>query len=165
MWEKKHSDKSRRTYPYFLRRADWSRNDTSEETDMAANADFTLDDFRKQLEKLTKMRPMKELLGHMPGISEMIPDGEDPETAFKRIQGIIDAMTEDERRNPDIIDSNRLHRIAVDSGTEPHEIEQFLAQFAQVRTLMRQMAQMSIWERIKMVTGFGKPLPPQSGEK
>jgi signal recognition particle subunit SRP54 len=123
---------------------------------MATKDDFTLDDFRKQFEQLTKMRPMKELLSNMPGLGEMIPDGEEPETAFKRIQGIIDAMTEDERRNPEIIDSNRLHRIAIGSGTEPHEIKQFLGQFAQVRTLMRQMAQMSIWQRIKMVTGLGK---------
>jgi signal recognition particle subunit SRP54 len=92
----------------------------------------------------------------MPGMSEMIPEGEDPEDAFRRIQGMIDSMTKAERRNPDIIDINRRRRIAAGSGTEPHEIKQFLGQFEQVRTLMRQMAQMSIWERIKMVTGLGK---------
>jgi signal recognition particle subunit SRP54 len=160
MWEEKHSDKSGRACPYFLRGTDMSGNDTTEEADMSARADFTLDDFRSSLEQLTKMRPKKELLSNMPGLGEMILDGEKPETAFKRIQGIIDAMTEDERRNPDNIDSNRLHRIAIDSGTEPHEIEQFLDQFAQVRTIMRHMAQMSIWERIKMVTGFRRTLPP-----
>jgi signal recognition particle subunit SRP54 len=132
---------------------------------MSAEHDFTLDDFRRQLDQLRKMGSMKELLSNMPGMSEMMPDGEDPDTAFKRIQDMIDAMTEEERRNPDIIDSNRLHRIAVGSGTQPHEVEEFLAQFAQLRTLMRQMAQMSIWQRIKMATRFGKPLPPQAGEE
>jgi signal recognition particle subunit SRP54 len=131
---------------------------------MAAKNDFTLDDFRKQFEQLKKMGSMKELLRNMPGLGEMIPEDEEPDTTFKRIERMIDAMTEEERRDPDILDSNRLHRIAVDSGTEPHEIKQFLAQFAQVRTLMRHMTQMSIWQRIRMATGFGRPLPPQAGE-
>jgi signal recognition particle subunit SRP54 len=86
----------------------------------------------------------------------MIPDGEDPEQAFRRIQGMIDSMTKQERRNPDVIDINRRRRIAAGSGTEAHEVKQFIGQFEQVRTLMRQMAKMSIWERIRMVTGLGK---------
>jgi signal recognition particle subunit SRP54 len=118
--------------------------------------DFTLDDFRKQFEQLKKMGPMKDLLSSMPGMSEMIPEGEEPEAAFRRIQGIIDSMTKEERRNPDTIDINRRRRIAAGSGTEPHEIKQFLTQFVQVREIMRKMAQMSIWERIKMVTGMSK---------
>jgi signal recognition particle subunit SRP54 len=127
--------------------------------------DFTLDDFRKQFAQLKQMGPMKDLLASMPGMSDMIPEGEDPEAAFKRIQGMIDSMTKAERRNPDIIDINRRRRIAAGSGTEPHEIKQFLVQFEQVRTLMRQMAQMSIWERIKMVTGMGKMGAFQPGAK
>ena len=127
--------------------------------------DFTLDDFRKQFEQLKKMGPMKDLLGSMPGMSEMIPDGEEPEVAFKRIQGIIDSMTKDERRNPDVIDINRRRRIAAGSGTEPHEIKQFLTQFEVVRKIMRDMARMSIWERIKMVTGMSKMGAFQPGAK
>ncbi len=131
---------------------------------MAAKNDFTLDDFRKQFEQLEKTGTMKELLRNMPGLGETIPEREEPHTAFKRIERMIDAMTEEERVDPDIIDSSRLHRIAEDSGTQPHEIKQFLAQFAQVRTLMRQMSQMSFWQRIKMVTGLGRPLPPKAEE-
>ncbi|HEY7157738.1 MAG TPA: signal recognition particle protein [Gemmataceae bacterium] len=127
--------------------------------------DFTLDDFRKQFAQLKQMGPMKDLLASMPGMSDMIPEGEDPEVAFKRIQGMIDSMTKQERRNPDVIDIGRRRRIAAGSGTEPHEIKQFLTQFQQVRTLMRQMAQMSIWERIKMVTGMGKMGAFQPGAK
>jgi signal recognition particle subunit SRP54 len=127
--------------------------------------DFTLDDFRKQFEQLKKMGPLKELLGSMPGMSEMIPEGEEPEAAFKRIQGMIDSMTKAERRNPDIIDISRRRRIAAGSGTEPHEIKQFLAQFEAVRTIMRKMATMSIWERIKMVTGMSKMGAFQPGAK
>jgi signal recognition particle subunit SRP54 len=118
--------------------------------------DFNLDDFRKQFEQLKKMGPMKDVLSSMPGMGEIIPEGEDPEDAMKRIQGMIDAMTKEERRNPDLIDMSRRRRIAAGSGTEPHEVKQFLTQFEQIRTIMRQMAKMSIWERIKMVTGMGK---------
>jgi signal recognition particle subunit SRP54 len=118
--------------------------------------DFTLDDFRKQFQQLQKVGPLKDVLGSMPGMSDMIPDGEDPEQAFRRIQGMIDSMTKAERRNPDIIDLNRRRRIAAGSGTEPHEIKQFLGQFEQVRTLMRQMAKMSMWERIRSITQLNK---------
>jgi signal recognition particle subunit SRP54 len=127
--------------------------------------DFTLDDFRKQFEQLKKMGPMKDVLGKMPGMAEMIPEDEDPETAFRRIQGMIDSMTKQERRNPDVIDIGRRRRIAAGSGTEPHEVKQFIGQFEQVRTLMRQMAKMSIWERIRMVTGLGKAGAFQPGAR
>ena len=48
------------------------------------------------------------------GFADMVPDGEDTEVAFTRIQGMIDSMTKEERRNPDIIDGNRRRRIAPD---------------------------------------------------
>jgi len=116
---------------------------------------FTLDDFRAQFANLQKMG-MKDLMGRMPGMSEMIPEGEDPEEALKRVQGMIDSMTKKERAEPDIIDINRRRRIAAGSGTEPHEVNKFLEQFDQVRALMKQMANMTVWQRIKMVTGLGK---------
>jgi signal recognition particle subunit SRP54 len=127
--------------------------------------DFTLDDFRKQFAQLQKMGSMRELLGSMPGMGELIPEGEEPEVAIKRIQGIIDSMTKEERRNPDVIDINRRRRIAAGSGTEPHEVKQFLNQFEQVRDLMRKMARMSIWERMKMLTGMSKMGAFQPGAK
>ncbi len=121
------------------------------------SADFTLDDFRKQFEQLQKMGPVKDLLGWMPGMGDMIPESEDPEEGMTRIQGMLDAMTKAERVTPDLIDISRRRRIAAGSGTEPHDLEQFLGQFDQIRTLMRQLAQMSIWERIKRITGLGPP--------
>jgi len=124
---------------------------------LAQPTDFTLDDFRKQFEQLKKMGPIKEVMSSMPGMGDIIPEGEDPEDAFRRIQGIIDSMTQEERRNPDVIDVNRGRRIAAGSGVEPHEITQFLGQFEQVRDLMRKMAGMSIWQRIKFVTGLQRP--------
>jgi len=123
---------------------------------IAEKGDFTLDDFKAQFAQLKKMGNLKDVVKMMPGMGDMIPDDEDPEAGIKRIQGIIDSMTKSERKNPDVIDLSRRRRIAVGAGVEPHEIKQFLTQFEQVRTLMRQMAKMSIWERLKMITGLGK---------
>jgi signal recognition particle subunit SRP54 len=133
-----------------------SEEEIKKQQEKMAKGDFTLDDFRKQFEQLAKMGSMKDLIGSMPGMSDMIPEGEDPEVVVTRIRGMIDSMTKQERRNPDVIDMSRRRRIAAGSGTEPHEVKQFLVQFDQVRGLMRQMAQMSIWDRIKMVTGMSK---------
>jgi signal recognition particle subunit SRP54 len=131
-----------------------------------AQGDFNLNDFRKQFEQIQKMG-MKDMLSRMPGMADMIPEGEDPEKALTRIQGMIDSMTKQERLNPDLIDLGRRRRIAAGSGTEPHEVKQFLQQFDQVRALMRKMATMSIWERIKMVSGLQKQgaFMPGSGLK
>jgi len=132
-----------------------SQEELEKQQKKLAKGDISLDDFRKQFETIQKMG-MRDMLGSLPGMSEMIPEGEDPEAGLKRIQGIIDSMTLEERRNPDIIDIGRRRRIAAGSGTEPHEIKQFISQFDHVRTLMRQMANMSIWDRVKMMTGMGK---------
>ena len=116
---------------------------------------FTLNDFRNQFEMIAKMG-MKDVIGKMPGMSDMIPEGEDPEEALKRVQGMIDSMTAKERQDPDLIDQSRRKRIAAGCGVEPPEIKQFLQQFDQVRAMMKQMASMSIWQKMKMITGLGK---------
>jgi signal recognition particle subunit SRP54 len=142
-----------------------SEEERLEQQKKLEKGDFTLDDFRKQFQQLAQMGSMRDLLGSMPGMGDIIPEGEEPEEALKRIQGMIDSMTKAERRNPDLIDINRRRRIAAGSGTEPHEVKQFLVQFEQVRDLMRKMAQMSIWERIKMVSGLGKAGAFQPGSR
>jgi signal recognition particle subunit SRP54 len=116
---------------------------------------FTLDDFRKQFAALSGVG-MKDLIGRMPGMADMIPKDEDPEDAMKRVQGIIDSMTKKERNNPDIIDQNRRRRIAAGSGVQPHEVKQFLSQYEMMRGLMKQMSSMSMWSKLKMMTGLGQ---------
>lgn len=132
-----------------------SQEELAAQQEKIKKGDFTLDDFRKQFEQIAKMG-MKDMISRMPGMSEMIPEGEDPEVALKRVQGMIDSMTKKERADPDIIDTPRRRRIAKGAGVEPHEVNQFLKQFDQVRVLMKQMASMSLWQRLKMVTGMGK---------
>lgn len=139
------------------RQQDISQEELLKQQKKLEEGNFTLDDFRKQFDMLAKMGPMTDLMKAMPGgFSQMIPEGEDPEEAIKRIRGMIDSMTKEERRNPDVIDINRRRRIAAGSGTEPHEVKQFLGQFEQVRVVMRQVANMSFLDKIKMMTGLGK---------
>ena len=76
-------------------------------------------------------------------MSGMIPEDEDPEKSIGRIQGMIDAMTKEERVNPDVIDISRRRRIATGCGVEPQDVKQFLQQFQQIRTLMVQMMKMT----------------------
>jgi hypothetical protein len=112
--------------------------------------DFTLDDFRQQLDQVETMA-MKDQLGRMPGMSALAAEAVDLDLAVRRIRQMIDAMTDEERRNPDLITSSCLSRIATSSGTQPKDVEDFLAQFYQVRPLMQQVAGWSLWQRIKMV--------------
>ncbi len=132
-----------------------SQEELQRQQEAIQKGNFTLDDFRKQFEQIAKMG-MKDMISRMPGMSDMIPAGEDPEVALKRVQGMIDSMTKKEKADPDIIDTPRRRRIAKGAGVEPHEVNQFLKQFGQVRVLMKQMASMSLWQRLKMVTGMGK---------
>jgi signal recognition particle subunit SRP54 len=107
--------------------------------------DFTLEDFRKQLKQLQQMGQMGEVPAGMPGMGDRITSGEDIEQGLRRIQGMIDAITKEERDTPDILDHPRCRRIAAGAGALPQDVERFLGHFQQVRVLMKQMAQLSTW--------------------
>lgn len=115
---------------------------------MAPNGDFTLDDFRKQLDQLASMGDMRSMTAGIPNLPGDLVS-EDPKEQLQRVRRMIDAMSEQERRDPDCIDFNRSKRIATESGTDPEEVEQFLKQFKETQELMRQMAQMNIWDRLR----------------
>ena len=68
------------------------------------------------------------------------------EKQFKRIEAIIQSMTPDERRRPEILGGSRKRRIASGSGTTPAEINQLLNQFRQMQTMMRQLTEAACLE-------------------
>src|SRR5262249_26693029 len=111
----------------------------------AIGPDFTLEEFRRQFEQLKQLGPVGDVLADTPGIGDRITAGEDTEQSLRRVQGMIGAMTKEERDSPDILDDPRRRRIAAGAGVRPQDIERFLGQFQRVRVLIRQMAQMSIW--------------------
>src|SRR5262249_60093454 len=97
---------------------------------------------------------VRDVWGSSAGMAEVVGEGGCQGRGLIRHGGMIDWIAKGDRRTPDIMDRNRRRRIASGSGVQPPEIKQFLNQFEQVRTVMRQMARMSIWERIKMLTGM-----------
>ena len=118
--------------------------------------DYSLNDFRKQFVQMAEMGGMGELMKMVPGMDDMIPEWEDADAATGRIEKMIDSMTDEERKEPGLIDTQARQRIATAAGIEPDEVKRFLNQFEQVRLLMRQMAEMSMWQKLKMITGMGK---------
>jgi signal recognition particle subunit SRP54 len=121
--------------------------------------EFTLDDFRKQLSQVTRLGPMQKVMGMMGmdgGMSEMM-DGMDVEKDMKRLFGIIDAMTPDERRNPTkVIDQSRRRRIADGAGVAPNEVNDLVKQFDGMASMMKQMAGKGMRERMKMARELQK---------
>lgn len=122
-----------------------------------AKGDLSLTDFRGMFEQMHKLG-IRNMMSMMPGMDTSMLDEieEDPEAAFRRMQGMIDAMTIKERKDPDIIDLPRRRRIAAGSGTEPHEVKKFLEQFNMMRGIVKQMMNMSMFQRIKMMTGLSQ---------
>jgi signal recognition particle subunit SRP54 len=111
----------------------------------ATGAEFTLEDLRKQLEQWKRMGLMGDAPAGVPGMGDRITGGEDTEPSLRRIRGMLDSMTKQERDSPDILDDPRRRRIAAGAGVRAQDVERFLVQFQRLRVLMRQMAQMSIW--------------------
>jgi signal recognition particle subunit SRP54 len=114
--------------------------------------EFTLDDFKKMLGQTSKLGPMNKVMSLIPGmgkLTEMVGDA-DVETDMKRLGGIIDSMTPEERRNPSrVIDQSRRRRIAAGAGVEPHEVNELVKQFEPMADMMKQMAGLGIRGRMQ----------------
>src|SRR5437588_588129 len=106
--------------------------------------EFDLQDFldqRVQLRKMAGGGGLTGLVELLPGVGKMMKDARQAgqavdEKQFNRIEAIIQSMTLEERRRPDVIGGSRKRRIASGSGTSPSEINQLLAQFRQMQGLM-----------------------------
>lgn len=103
---------------------------------------FDFEDFKVQLQQIQKMGNLKDLMAMIPGVGKQIKDLDIDNDAFKGIEAMINAMTLQERRNPDIINPSRKNRIAKGSGRELSELNQFLKQFEQMKSMMKMMNKM-----------------------
>ncbi len=102
---------------------------------------FTLEDFLEQLRQMKKMGSLESIVGMLPGGSEML-EGADlskQEKEFKRMEGMICAMTFQERRNPAILNAKRRVRIARGSGVAVSELNNLLNRFGQMQQMMKKM--------------------------
>ncbi|MGN6602016.1 MAG: signal recognition particle protein [Ginsengibacter sp.] len=103
---------------------------------------FDFEDFKTQLQQIKKMGNLKDLMGMIPGIGKQIKDIDINDDAFKGIEAIINSMTLEERRNPDVINPSRKARIAKGSGKDIAEVNQFIKQFDQMKNMMKMMNKM-----------------------
>ncbi|MFM2360098.1 MAG: hypothetical protein RLY16_2091 [Bacteroidota bacterium] len=103
---------------------------------------FDFEDFKTQLQQIKKMGNIKDLISMIPGVGKQIKDVDINDDAFKGIEAIINSMTLEERRNPDIINPSRKTRIAKGSGKDIAEVNQFLKQFEQMKNMMKMMNKM-----------------------
>jgi len=115
---------------------------------------FDFEDFKTQLQQIKKMGNLKDLMGMIPGVGKQIKDIDVNDDSFKGIEAMINSMTMQERRNPDIMTPSRKNRIAKGSGKDIAEVNQFLKQFDQMKDMMKMMNKMPIGRMPGM--GLGK---------
>jgi signal recognition particle subunit SRP54 len=108
--------------------------------------DFTLADFRDQLQQVRKMGSLESLMGMLPKIGPFanIPkDVSVDEKQLKQIEAIINSMTAAEREDADIIDGKRRKRIARGSGTAVQDVNQVLKQYSDMRRMLKRFGGMA----------------------
>ncbi len=102
--------------------------------------EFTLEDFLEQLQQLKKMGPLQELLSMLPGVpGKALKQLDVDDRALVRTEAIINSMTRQERRSPQIINGSRRKRIAEGSGTSVQEVNRLLNQFEMMRKMMKSL--------------------------
>ncbi len=103
--------------------------------------EFNLEDFLQQLQQIKKLGPLTDLLAMIPGVNKAMKDV-DPgmaEGSLKKTEAIINSMTRQERRAPDVLNASRRRRIATGSGTNVQDVNALLKQFRDMQKMMKQM--------------------------
>lgn len=117
---------------------------------------FDLNDFKMQFEQMNNMGGMGKILDKLPGnIAEKAPQVINDKMIRRNI-AIIDSMTEQERRKPDILKASRKRRIALGSGTNVQAVNQLLKQYEQVSQMMKKFSGGGI---MKMMKNFKHMIP------
>jgi signal recognition particle subunit SRP54 len=102
--------------------------------------EFTLEDFAQQLSMMRQMGPVSKLLEALPsGMTGSQIDSQDAESQLVFTQAILQSMTVQEKRKPEILNASRKRRIARGSGTSVQQINQLLRQHRQMRKMMKQI--------------------------
>ena len=103
--------------------------------------ELTLEDFQKLIRQVSKLGPLSQVLGMMPGVgAHDAASSEEADRQLVQIEAIINSMTIGERRRPKIINASRKRRIARGSGTTVQDVNRLLNQFRQMQRVMKQLA-------------------------
>ena len=126
-------------------------------------AEFSFNDFLKIQKQMKMLGSFDQILGMIPGMNISKDDKEkishEGEKQFKRIEVMIQSMTPQERNHPELMNSSRKRRIAEGSGIAIHDLNIFIKQFEQMRTMMKGMSDM------KKIFGKFKGMNPALGMK
>ena len=127
---------------------------------------LTLDDLLEQMQQVKRMGPLQGVLGMLPGMPKEIRNAEIDDREILRIEAIIQSMTAEERRRPELINGSRRSRIAKGSGTSTTEVNNLLKQFKQMQQMMKSMpgmARMAKKGKGKGKKGKGPRMPDRRG--
>ena len=103
--------------------------------------EFTLEDFRNQLETMRKMGPLDDILGMIPGMGNMkaLKGLKADESELTKIVAIINSMTPEERRNHGLLNGSRRRRVAGGSGTSIQDVNNLIKQYVQAKKMISKM--------------------------
>lgn len=120
--------------------AAYDEKTAQEQAQKLMSGEFTLEDFANQLRQLRKMGPLGQLLEMMPGGMGQLARQISPQDADKQLkmtEAIINSMTRQERRYPDILNASRRRRIARGSGTDVQDVNRLMKQFREAQKLFK----------------------------
>ena len=118
--------------------------------------EFDLEDFKSQIQQMKKMGGVSALMDKLPAqltqAASQAPDLQ--EKSIRRTEGIIDAMTPQERRKPELIKASRKRRIAAGAGVQVQEVNRLLSQFEQMRKMMKMMRSGGLAKMMRNMKGM-----------
>ena len=106
-----------------------------------AGKGFDLEDFKSQISQMSKMGGVASLMDKLPAqlVGQIDPAKLQDDKQLKRIEGIINSMTPQERRKPELLKASRKRRIAAGAGVSVQAVNQLLNQFEQMQKMMKMM--------------------------
>ncbi len=102
---------------------------------------FTLEDFKEQLQQVKKMGSIESLLNMLPGVNKLKGQGvQVDESELVRVEAIIDSMTPQERRKHTVLNGSRRRRIARGSGTSVEDVNRLVKRYLEARKMMMRLS-------------------------
>ena len=106
------------------------------------DGDFTLEDMLEQMKKIQKMGSLSSLMKLIPGMPKITDDQRlQAEKEMKNVEAVVNSMTPEERRHPEILKNSRKVRIANGCGKTNADINRVLKKYDQMKQAMKQMKQ------------------------
>ena len=115
---------------------------------------FTLADFYDQMQQLRNMGDLQDIIGMIPGMSQM-KNVQVDEKAMGRTAAMIQSMTPYERENPNVLNHSRKQRICKGSGVKVEELNRLLKQFDAMNAMMKQMNNLKAMKKMRRMGGRG----------